>query len=162
VDAMTSWPRPTSIKALRGFLGLTGYYRRFVKDYGIISKTLTELLRKGNFQWSPKVEEAFIWLKGAMEEVPELALPDFSKPFVLETDASDVRIGVVLMQGGRPLAFISQPLSPKHQGQSTYDKELLAVLIAVEKWRCYLEGNQFVIKIDHESLKFLLQQKLHT
>ena len=91
-----------------------------------------------------------------MEEVPELALSDFSKLFVLKTDASDMGIGVVLMQEGEPLAFISQALAPRQQGLSIYDKELLAVLTAMEKWRYYLEGNRFMIKTEHESLKFLL------
>ena len=90
-----------------------------------------------------------------------LALLDFSKPFVLETDACDMGVGAVLMQGGKPLAYISQALAPKHLGLSIYDKELNVVLIAVEKWRHYLEGNQFVMRTGHESLKFLLQQRLH-
>ena len=94
---MISWPRPASIKALRGFLGLTDYYRRFVKVYGIISKPLTELLKKGNFHWDSKAEDTFMRLRRAMEEVLELAPPDFSKPFVLETDASNMGIGAVLM-----------------------------------------------------------------
>ena len=92
-----------------------------------------------------------------MSQVPMLGLPDFCQPFVLETDASDFGVGAVLMQGDRPLA-----LAPEHSGLSVYDKELLVVLIAVEKWRHYLEGGRFIIKTDYESLKFLLQQKLHT
>ncbi|XP_052203128.1 uncharacterized protein LOC127808594 [Diospyros lotus] len=160
VEAMLSWPRPTSLKALRGFLGLTGYYRRFVQNYGIISKPLTNLLKKGGFNRGQEAEEAFENLKGAMSRVPVLGLPDFDKPFTLETDASGTGVGAVLAQEGRPLAFLSQVLSPKHLGLSIYEKELLAVLMAVDRWRHYLEGNKFIIKTDHESLKFLLQQKL--
>jgi len=150
------------VKGLRGFLGLTSYYRKFVKDYGFISRPLTELLKKDGFHWNEKAEQAFEGLKAAMSDVPTLGLPDFNEPFTLEIDASEGEVGAVLMQRGRPLAFISQALAPKHKGLSVYDKELLAMLIAVEKWRHYLEGGSFVIKTDHESLKFLSQQKLHT
>lgn len=162
VEAMLSWPRPISLKALRGFLGLTGYYRRFVQNYGIISKPLTNLLKKGGFNWGKEAEEAFKNLKGAMSRVPVLGLPDFEKPFTLEMDASGIGVGAVLTQEGRPLAFLSQVLSPKHLGLSIYENELLVVLMAVDRWRHYLEGNKFIIKTDHESLKFLLQQKLQT
>ena len=91
-----------------------------------------------------------------MSEVPTLNLPDFNKPFVLETDANNYGVGAVLAQGGRPIAFISQALAPKHLGLSVYEKELLVVLIAVEKWRHFLEGSKVIIRTDHESLKFLL------
>lgn len=97
-----------------------------------------------------------------MTRVLVLGLPDFTKPFVLETDASGTCIRVVLVQEGWPLTFLSQVLSPKHSGLSIYEKEFIAVLMAVNKWRHYLEGGKFIIRIDHESLKFLVQQKLHT
>ena len=97
-----------------------------------------------------------------MTEAPKLVLPDFSKPFILETDACDVGVEVVLVQEGRPLANLSQALALKHSRLSIYNKELLAVLIAVEKWRYYLEGHPFVIRMDYKSLKFLLQQRLQT
>lgn len=159
---MINWPKPTTLKALRGFLGLTGYYRRFVKGYGVLSRPLTELLKKGNFKWGEEAEGAFQKLKEAMVTVPTLGLPDFNEPFTLETDACGVGMGAVLLQKGRPLAFLSQALNTRHLGLSIYEKEFLAVLMAVEKWRHYLEGSRFIIKTDHESLKFLLQQKLHT
>lgn len=117
VEAMVSWPRPNSVRALRGFLGLTEYYCRFVRNYGIISKPLTKLLKKGGFSWGPKAEKAFKELKMAMSKVPALSLP-----VILETDASGTGIGAVLVQEGRPLAFLSQVLSPKHSGLSIYEK----------------------------------------
>jgi len=106
IEAMVSWPRLTTVRALRGFLELTGYYRRFVKNYGIISH-LTELLKKGEFNWGPKAEKAFEEVKWAMSRVPKLKLLDFDKTFTLETDACGTGIGAVLAQEGRPIAFLS-------------------------------------------------------
>lgn len=92
---------------------------------------------------------------------PVLRLPDFTQTFVIETDASAMGMGAVLMQEGRPLAYISKAFSIRNRGLSVYEKELLALVLAVEKWRHYLIGHHFVIKTDHQSLKFLLDQKLH-
>lgn len=97
-----------------------------------------------------------------MTKPPVLALPNFSEPFVIETDASNHGIGVVLMQQGHPIAFISKALSPRHVTLSTYEKELLAVIHAVQKWRSYLLDRHFVIKTDQQSLKHLLENKLNT
>ena len=157
---MQGWPKPTNVKLLRGFLGLTGYYRKFVKDYGKISAPLTSLLKKDAFQWSDKASAAFDKLKAAMTTTPVLALPDFNRPFIIEADASGVGIGAVLMQNGRPLAYTSKALSPSHQNMSVYDKEMLAIVHAVTRWRPYLIGQRFQIKTDHKSLKYFLEQKI--
>jgi len=139
IVAVQQWPTPVSLKELRGFLGLTGYYRKFIKNYGMISKPLTLLLKKGTpFVWTPNTEQAFQLLKQALIQAPVLALPDFNKQFVLETDASDAGFGAVLMQEGHPIAYLSKPLSGPNQGLSTYEKECMAILWAVDKWRCYL------------------------
>ena len=96
-----------------------------------------------------------------MTQAPILALPDFSKKFILETEARNTGIGVVLIQEGKPVAYSSQALAPRHLGMSIYDKELLAVLMAIEKWTYYLEGRRFIIRTNYESLKFLSQQRAH-
>jgi hypothetical protein len=160
IQAMVNWPMPKTIKALRGFLGLTGYYRKFVQDYGKISAPLTALLKKDAFQWNDVADEAFARLKWAMTTTPVLALPDFNKMFILECDASGLGIGAVLMQEGRPIAFTSKALSPLHLSLSVYDKEMLAIIHAVAKWRPYLIGRRFQIRTDHKSLKYILEQRI--
>lgn len=162
IVAMKGWPTPTNIKALRGFLGLTGYYRRFVKGYGILSKPLTNLLKNGAFTWSEEADKAFNELKQVICSTPVLRMPDFSKTFVVETDACQTGIGAVLMQEGGPIAFFSKALTPKHMGLSTYEKELMAVVMAVQKWRGYLMGRHFVIKTDQQAIQYFLNQKLTT
>jgi hypothetical protein len=125
---------------LRGFLGLSDYYRKFIKNYGAISRPLTDLLKKNTpFVWTPALQESFDTLKTALVEAPVLALPDFTKPFVLEIDASDQAIGAVLMQQGHPIAYLSKALGPKAQAMSAYEKECLALMMAVTKWKSYLQ-----------------------
>jgi hypothetical protein len=140
IESMQDWPHPKTLKSLRGFLGLTGYYRKFVKNYGNIAAPLTALLKKNSFTWTPAVDQAFQTLKMAMCTTLVLALPDFTKTFVLECDASGKGIGAVLMQEGRPLAFTSKQLSEKNLGKPIYEKEMLDILHAVELWRPYLLG----------------------
>lgn len=143
-------------------MGLTGYYRRFINGYARIVVPMTDLLKKDSFNWSEKALESFIALKKAMTTTPVLSYPDFTKPFVVETDVSGVGIGAVLMQEGHPVAFYSSKLSDRMQNGSTYAKELYAITQAVSKWRHYLLGNKFVVKTDHHSLKNLLSQVIQT
>jgi len=151
------------VKDVRGFLGLAGYYRKFVQHFGAIAKPLTELLKKGTiFVWTSIHQTAFDQLKQALTTAPVLQLPDFSKVFIIETDASAKGIGAVLQQEGHPIAYISKALGPKNQGLSTYEKECLTILMVVDHWRSYLQHAQFHIKTDQKSLENLTDQRLTT
>jgi hypothetical protein len=115
VQAVLNWPTPMNVKQLRGFLGLTGYYRRFIKSYAKIASPLTDLLKKEAYQWNEQAEEAFHQLKNAVTTAPVLALPNFKLPFILETDDSGVGIGAVLHQQGHPIAYFSKKLVPRNK-----------------------------------------------
>jgi hypothetical protein len=141
-------------------LGLTRYYHKFVKNYGKIATPLTALLKKNSFTWTPTVAQDFQTLKTTMCTTQVLALPDFTKTFVLEYDTSGKGIGVVLMQEGQPLAFTSKQLSKRNLGKPIYEKEMLAILHAVELWCPYLLGQRFQIKTDHQNLKYFLEQRI--
>jgi hypothetical protein len=111
IEAMQDWPHPKTLKSLCGFLGLTWYYHKFVNNYGKIVAPLTTLLKKNSFTWTQATAQDFQTLKTTMCTTPVLAVPDFTKTFVLECDASGKGINVVLMQEGQPLAFTNKKLS---------------------------------------------------
>lgn len=134
VAAVVNWPVPVNVNEVRSFLGLAGYYRKFVRNFGVISKPLTALLKKGAlFLWTQDQEVAFNTLKQSLSTAPVLALPDFTVPFCIETNASGTGIGAVLMQKGHPLTYLSKALGPRSQGLSTYEKEYMAILTAVDQ-----------------------------
>jgi hypothetical protein len=160
IEAMQDWPHPKTLKRLRGFLGLTGYYHKFVKNYGKIATPLTTLLKKNSFTWTPTAAQAFQTLKMTMCTTPIPTLPNFTKYFVLECDASGKGISIVLMQEGRPLVFNSKKLSERNLGKSIYEKEMLAIVHAMDLWRPYLLGKHFQIKKYHQSLNYFLEQRL--
>lgn len=138
VRCIHEWPKPTTFKGLRGFLGLAGYYCRFVKNFGAIARPLIYLLNKNGFKWTLAAEQVFARLKLALTSIPLIALPNFSKPFVLESDAYDGGIGVVLSQESHPIAYLSCILAPKHMAIHVYDKELMVIVYAMQQWRHYL------------------------
>jgi hypothetical protein len=163
ISKVASWPTPQNSKDVRSFLGLAGYYRKFVQHFGIIARPLFNLLKKNMpFVWTSETDTAFQLLKNKLVEAPVLKLPDFSKPFVIDTDACDTGVGAVLQQDGHPIAYMSKPLAPKNRGLSTYEKECLAVLMAIEQWRPYLQHKEFIIRTDQKSLVHLEDQRLTT
>ena len=131
---------PRSARAVRGFLGLAGYYRRFVLNYGAIAAPLTALLKKDGFSWSEEAAAAFTALKAAVTSAPVLALPDFTRPFIVECDASTHGFGAVLLQDKHPLAYFSKPIAPRHRSLAAYERELIGLVHAVRHWRPYLWG----------------------
>jgi len=160
IEAVKAWPIPKTIRAPRGFLGLMGYYRCFIHNYGIIAAPLTALLKKEAFCWSDDATAAFDALKAALTSAPVLQLPDFGSEFVVDYDASGSGFGAVLHQGQGPIAFFSRTVAPQHAKLAAYERELIGLVQAVRHWRPYLWTRSFTIRTDHCSLKHLLDQRL--
>ena len=159
VKAIKEWPTPKSITEVRSFHGLASFYRWFVKDFSTIIAPLIEIVKKNvGFHWGNDQENAFVVIKERLCSAPVLALPDFNKTFEIECDASRIGIGAVLMQDKRPIAFFSEKLGGAALSYPTYDKELYALVRALETWKHYLWSKEFVIHTDHESLKHLQGQ----
>jgi len=160
IKDVSDWPEITNQKQLRGFLGLTGYYRRFIQGYADVARLLTDLLKKEIvFRWTNEHEAAKQALITKLTEAPLLVQPDFSKPFHLATDASEDAIGVVLSQDDHPVAYLSRKLSETEKRRPTYEWELLALVHALVKWRHYLQnGIPFTIVTDNSALSQLMKQ----
>ena len=136
VQYVLDWETPKSVKDIRRFLGLAGYYRRFIENFSKIAKPMTDLLKKDKkFEWSEKAEEAFQVLKTKLTTAPVLVLPDTSKDFVIFCDASLQGLGCVLMQDGHVVAYASRQLKPHELNYPTHDLELAAVVHALKQWR---------------------------
>lgn len=160
VDAVLSFPTPTCPKDVRRFVGLTSWYRRFIKNFSGKIAPLTQLTRKNiKWVWNSEADSAFRELKECLVSAPVLSCPDFNRPFILQTDASNLALGAVLSQefpeGEKAIAYASRTLSASERNYSVTEKECAAVLWAVEKFRCYLEGSHFIIITDHHSLLWL-------
>ncbi|KAL4037976.1 hypothetical protein IC575_001579 [Cucumis melo] len=155
IKAVTTWPRPSTVSEIRSFLGLAGYYMRFVEDFSRIASPLTQLTRKGTpFVWSPACESSFQELKQKLVSAPVLTVPDGSGSFVIYSDASKKGLGCVLMQQGRVVAYASRQLKSHEHNYPTHDLELAAVVFALKIWRHYLYGEKIQIFTDHKSLKY--------
>src|SRR3954453_17077951 len=163
VNAVTNWPIPTNVHELRSFLGLAGYYRRFVKDFSMIASPLTALLHKNQkYEWGADQDNAFTALKQAVSSAPLLIIPDPQLPYTLVTDASGYAIGAALCQdhgnGLQPCAFLSRKMNDAERNYPVHEQELLAIVHALREWRHYLLGNRITIITDHRSLQYLATQ----
>jgi transposase InsO family protein len=163
------WPAPTTVKATRKFLGFGNFYRRFIRHFSHLAKPLNDLLKKDRqFNWTDNCQQSFEDLKKRFTEEPVLMMPDQTKPFQIETDASKYATGAVLTQldsnGDRhPISFISKTLSPAERNYEIYDRELLAIIRALEEWRHYIQGSPHttIILSDHKNLTYYREaQKL--
>ncbi|GJU19712.1 putative reverse transcriptase domain-containing protein [Tanacetum coccineum] len=160
VEAITKWPRPTSVTEVRSFLGLAGYYRRFVDGFSRLALPLTKLMRKGEkFVWNDEREKSFEELKQRLVSAPILTLPSGSGGFQIYSDASKKGLGCVLMQHGKVIAYASRQLKPYEVNYPTHDLELAAVVFALKIWRHYLYGESCDIFTDHKSLKYIFTQR---
>ncbi|TYK24117.1 reverse transcriptase [Cucumis melo var. makuwa] len=160
IEAVTSWPRPSTVSEVRSFLGLAGYYRRFVENFSRIATPLTQLTSKGApFVWSKACENSFQNLKQKLVTAPVLIVPDGSGSFVIYSHASKKGLGCVLMQQGKVVVYASRQLKIHEQNYPTHDLELAAVVFALKIWMHYLYGEKIQIFTDHKSLKYFFTQK---
>ncbi len=169
IDAVRSWPRPTTVKELQRFLGFANFYRRFIAHYSQVAAPLTSLLRRKthSISWAPEAEQAFHQLKSAFCTAPALIHPDPNLRFVVEVDAATLGVGAALSQWkGEPLvlhpcAYFSRKLSPAEQNYDVGNRELLAIKLALEEWWHWLEGAQYPFEVitDHKNLQSLREAK---
>lgn len=167
ISALLDYPVPKNTTQIRRLIGMVGYYRRFLKDFSSLCSPITDLLKgrkKGQpIVWNPEAEEAFKKIKTTLTTTPVLASPDFTKPFSIMCDASDTGVGCVLYQEEdgleHPIAYGSRTLNKCQRKYTTTEKELLAVLFGIEKFRYYLEGTHFTVHTDHSSLIWLNSMK---
>lgn len=161
IVAIQRYPAPTNIKQVRAFLGLCGWFRRFIKDFADIAAPLHQLLRKGvEFNWSSAADQAFKKMKEYLTSAPILRCPDFSKEFEIHCDASDIAVGGALCQTSEDgethvIAYTSHTLSPAQKNYSVTERECLALLHCVTTWAHYVYGSKFTVITDHSSLKWL-------
>ena len=160
ISAVMQWEVPKTPTEVRSFLGLAGYYRRFIQDFSKIALPLTRLTKKtAAFSWGVEQQKAFEELRGRLCSAPVLTLPDGMEDLVVYCDASIQGLGAVLMQRGKVIAYASRQLKPHKENYLTHDLELAAVVFALKIWRHYLYGVRCTIYTDHKSLKFLMDQQ---
>jgi hypothetical protein len=162
VAAVQAWRRPRSVREIRSFLRLMGYYKKFIQSYDEIAAPLTNLLKREAFGSTQEAEAVFKLLKASPTMAPVLQLPDFTITFTVECDASGSRFGVVLPQGGGPIAFFIHAVVPHHVKLAVYERELIGLVKAVQHWWPYLWSCQYIVRTDHYSLKYMLDQRLLT
>jgi hypothetical protein len=170
LKAIKDWPTPKTVKDIQKFLGFCNFYRRFVQDYSQVARPLFDLTRKTSpWNWSQACDHAFATLQRTMTTSPVLALPDYDRAFTLVTDASDYATGAILEQNdalGRshPVAYYSKSLQPAERNYEIHDKELLAIIRALQHFRHYLQGNPHKTKIfsDHANLRYFATKQTLT
>ena len=163
IGAVESFAVPQTKRQVRAFLGLTGYYRKFIPNYAETAAPLTDLTKKNapnSVNWTQSCQTAFEQLKRLLCSTPVLSSPDFTRRFILQTDASDIAVGAVLSQrdeegNDHPIAYFSWKLLPREVRYSTVEKECLAIKLAAQSFRVYLLGREFTIQTDHRSLEWL-------
>src|SRR5512142_1521282 len=159
VESVTKWTPPKTVSQIRSFLGLAGYYRRFIENFSRIARPMTQLLKKDEkFKWTAECDKGFEELKKKLVSAPVLNLADQTKDFQVYCDASRHGLGCVLMQEDRVVAYASRQLRPHEGNYPTHDLELAAVVHALKIWRHYLIGNRCEVYTDHKSLKYIFTQ----
>ncbi|GJY63439.1 putative reverse transcriptase domain-containing protein [Tanacetum coccineum] len=160
IESIKDWASPKTPTEIRQFLGLAGYYRRFIEGFSKIAKSMTKLTQKGiKFDWGEKEENAFQLIKQKLCSAPILALPEGSEDFVVYCDASHKGLGAVLMQREKVIAYASRQLKVHEKNYTTHDLELGSVVFALKIWRHYLYGTRCTVFTDHKSLQHILDQK---
>jgi len=166
LKSINELPEPKTKKTLRSFLGMTSFYRRFIPDAATITAPLTSLLSKETkepLQFNPKAKLSFEKLKHCLTRHPILRLPDINRPFVVRSDASNIGLGAVLLQYDDdtpyPIAYASRKLTSAEQNYSTIERECLGIIFAINKFRYYLLGSEFILEIDHKPLIYLSKVK---
>lgn len=163
LKVVSEWPVPTKKKELQSFLGFCNFYRRFIQDYSKVTRLLYDLTKLGEWSWNAKAQEAFITLKSLLTAAPILQIPTDEDPFRLECDASDFTLGAVLSQKQEgkwhPISYMSKSLIEAERNYQIYDKEMLAIVQALEEWRHLLKGVNTPVEIltDHKNLEFFSQ-----
>jgi hypothetical protein len=154
IEAIKGWPRPKNISEVRSFMGLAGYYRRFIEGFSKIAHPITSLQKKGiKFEWTTKCEENFQHLKELLTSAPILKIADPNEDFVVCTDACKEGLGGVLTQNGHVICYESRKLKEHERNYATHDLELATIVHALKMWRHYLMGRKFELRIDHSGLK---------
>ena len=164
IEAIQDWPVPHDVHAVRQFIGLASYYRRYIKDFAEIAAPLHRLTQKGEtFQWGDECSKSFNRLKASLSGAPVLAFPVFGKDasaFVVQTDASAIGLGAVLEQNGKVIAYASRVLTKPEKNYSVIQRECLAIIFALKQFRHYLLGRPFTLLTDHAPLQWLSSQKM--
>ena len=160
VEAVMSWERPKLVFEIRSFLGLAGYYRRFIEDFSRLSTPMTRLTRKEvKFEWNDLCKRAFQELTRKLTLAPIMIFLERGQRYTVYCDASKDRLGCVLIQSGRVVAYGSRQCKNHDQSYPAHDMELAAIVLDLKAWRHYLYGEQFEVFSDHKSLKYIFTQR---